>query len=1046
MALHGMFHQSAFTRTTIAIALLAAALHLPATAQNYMFGQTGLQTGTKPSGFAVADFNRDGRLDLAVVNQGDNTVSIILTKPDGTYADKVDYPVGNTPLQVVASDFNGDGIADLAVANSADNTVSLLFGVGDGTFSSQTIVPAGGSPVSVTAGDFNGDGNMDLATANQTDSTVSVLLGNGKGAFTAQTPVSMSAPPHYLRSGDMNNDGKTDILAVVTDPTVGDVVLLLTSSGSGSFSVAALTNGFAGSGSGAAIANIAIGDFNHDGNLDLAFSLAPTLVNSNFNAYVLLNTGTGSFTTETIALSDLPISAFSPPPPTVVAGDFNGDGALDLAVVQPGFVAIYEQESNGTFGSPILGGIETVSVPPVAAADFNNDGLLDIALVSPDYDTALILLGNGDGTLGNRYDISLPASGAAPAIVLDDLNNDGKMDIAVSQFNQSFPSGVVSGFVTSLLGNGDGTFQTPVSTPAGDIGIGSMIGGDITGDGNTDLVTADGNSGDLAVFLGIGNGTFGAPIDSAVAGGPTPWNLGPMAAGDFNGDGKVDVIVVSENSSDITSPMYVFLSQGDGTFVAKFVYNLNYGFVPFIAVADFNHDGFLDVAATTQNTLLVFLGRGDGTFQSPVSYSNTATFTYGVTTGDFNGDGKLDIVVGTSAGVLFYAGNGDGTFAPALATNYLVPMETLLAGDFNGDGILDLAGGPSPTFLLPGNGDGTFRAAIPYEPTHPIASNLGIAVGDMNGDGRVDIAQLNRFISQPGLGNPEEESITLWLASPTLSFTASSVQFGSQNVGTSSSPQTIQLSNVGNATLSLTKIASTGDFGQTNTCPSTLNIKNDCSIQVTFTPTANGPRTGTLTFADNAKPGTQSLTLTGWAGPPDFVPSVSPPSATVTAGSSANYSLSVTSGDGFAGTVQVACSGAPVEADCQLSQQSVSLSANGTARIQVTVTTTAHSSAAFAPVFLQPRRLPSTQPFLFRVLGIAFVFFFGLVTFCSRKRTVRLLPAMALSVVLVACGSGSGTPPPPPPSGGTPSGTYTLTLTMVSGSSTHASTFVLRVQ
>ena len=163
----------------LASGVFVGVLVSPAVAQNYMYGQTGLQTGTNPTGVAVADFNGDGRLDLATANQGDNTVSVILTKPDGTFAAKVDYPVGKTPVQLVAADLNGAGILDLVVVNGADNTVSLLVGVGDGTFKSQTNIPTGNDPTTIAVGDFDGDGNADLAVGNQSDSTISILLGNG---------------------------------------------------------------------------------------------------------------------------------------------------------------------------------------------------------------------------------------------------------------------------------------------------------------------------------------------------------------------------------------------------------------------------------------------------------------------------------------------------------------------------------------------------------------------------------------------------------------------------------------------------------------------------------------------------------------------------------------------------------------------------------------------------------------------------------------------------------------------------------------------------
>ena len=1036
---------SRFTRTirrgilpALVCGVVVGALVSPATGQNYMYGQTGLQTGRNPTGLAVADFNNDGRLDLVTANQIDNTVSVILTKTDGTFAPKAEYPVGNTPVQLVAADFNGDGIPDLAVVNSADNTISLLLGLGDGTFRAQTTIATGNDPTAIATGDFNDDGNADLAVANQSDNTVSILLGDGKGGFSNQTPISLKAAPHYLLSGDLNNDGKADLLVVATDPNLGDFVFLLTGGGNGSFSVMQFPL-LPGSASGSTIANVAIGDFNNDGNLDVAYSITPQR-SSDFNAYILLGNGAGNFTVLTIPL----YGSFPLYPISVAAADFNGDGNLDLAVVGAEMLSIYLGNGAGAFGSPVFGGVATSGYTNgpqqlVVAEDFNNDGLPDLAVVAPGYGVTAILLGNGDGTLGSRYDITLPASGTTAAAVIADFNNDGKPDLATAQFNQAFPSGIISGFVTSLLGNRDGTFRAPVQTPMGDIGIGQMVSGAFSGNGNTDLFSesVDANGG-IAVFVGNNTGSFGLPIESFMMGSSNPMSLGQIAVADFNGDGKMDVVGAASGYPN--NLLYVFLSQGDGTFRANFLYDAPYGGFDAVAIADFNQDGFIDIAATTQspsfqNQVSVFLGRGDGTFQIPISYP-TPYSPDALAVGDFNGDGKIDMVAGGyySNSLFFFAGNGDDTFQAPISTPPSMNVEYLVTADFNGDGLLDLANGFFD-FIFLGNGDGTFQAGSP--------GHGAKAYGDLNGDGTVDLVGVSQaFTLQPHSTVPQ--IATIWLSTPTLSFTASSLQFGAQNIGSPSSPKTILLSNVGNAPLSLTKVASSGDFSETNSCDSTLKLKDGCSIEITFTPTANGLRSGSLTFTHNGRPGTQSLPLTGWAGPPDFVPSVTPGSVIVKAGSTAEYLLVVGSGDGFAGTVQVSCSGAPSKATCSLSSQSVQVVANGTERVQVTVTTTP-SSAELFPVSFITTDVLYKQPFAL-AFCIALVGIWGALVLGSSRRRGRLLPALGLCFVLAGCGgSGSGATGTPPVVG-TPAGNYTITLTMTSGNSTHSLTPTLIVQ
>jgi len=1016
-----------FAQKAFALALLAGLSVSHAVAQNYVFGQAGLQTGVKPSGVAVGDFNSDGRIDLAVSNEGDNSVSIILAQSDGTFAAKVDYPVGNAPSQIVASDFNGDGVLDLAIVNSSDNTVSLLLGVGNGTFNSQTTFPTGNTPVAIAAGDFNGDGNIDLATANQSDDAVSILLGDGKGGFASQTPVSINGTPYYLLSVDVNNDGKADLFVLAGAPTSSGTLFLLTSSGAGgAFSVASI-------GTGTAINDFAVGDLNNDGNVDLVFANS----SGTDSISILLGNGAGSFQTSSFFAG----SALGVPPQSVVVGDFNNDGNLDLAVPQIYSVAIYPGKGDGTFGSPVFGGISSYATPLLlVTADFNNDTQLDLATVVPEFNVAMILLGNGDGTFDSRADITLPPSGGLWGAAVADFNNDGKQDLAAAQFNQPL-QGSIQGFITTILGNGNGTFRSPASTSSSDVGISELISADVSGDGYMDLVSADVNAnGGIAVFLGAGNGTFGSPIDSFMAGTATPMNPGPLAAGDFNGDGKTDLILGSENTGNNSSPLYVLLSQGDGTFKANLIYNLAYGFVPDVKVADLNHDRFLDLAVTTQNELLVFLGHSDGTFQAPIPYVNNALFTNSVAIGDFNGDGQPDIVVGTSGAVLFYAGNGDGTFKAPISTPTLPNMITLVAGDFNDDGFLDLVtNGPGlGQSILLGKGNGTFQAASPFSPTYYPRT---YAVGDLNGDGAFDLVQ---FSTSNPTGNPQQTA-SVWLSAPVPGFSTSSLQFGAQNIGTSSSAKPITLSNAGNARLALTGIVASGDFSQTNTCTNSLTVKGSCFIQVIFTPTTNGPRTGSITFTDNAKPGTQTVALTGWAGPPDFAPSVSPVSVSVKAGSSAKYLLVLTSGGGFADSIQVSCSGAPSRANCMLSQQSVALPANGIAKVQVTVNTTGPSSAYLALFFLIPKGSPFSNALL-PAFSIGSMGFLGWITLRSKLRVLRLLPGTAFLLVLIACGGGGSMVSGPPPNGGTPPGTYTLTLTMASATSTHTTTVKLVVQ
>ena len=191
-------------------------------AQTYIFGRADFPVGTGVIAVAAGDFNGDGVLDMAVVNEADNTVSVLLGKSDGTFAPQVTYATGLGPLAITTGDFNGDGNLDLAVTdancipykfglNCDVRTVSILLGNGDGSFRPHIDYATGTQPSSVAAGDFNGDGKLDLAVTNEQDGTVSVLLGNGDGTFQTQVVYPIANGAQSVIVADFNGDHKLDL-------------------------------------------------------------------------------------------------------------------------------------------------------------------------------------------------------------------------------------------------------------------------------------------------------------------------------------------------------------------------------------------------------------------------------------------------------------------------------------------------------------------------------------------------------------------------------------------------------------------------------------------------------------------------------------------------------------------------------------------------------------------------------------------------------------------------------------------------------------------
>jgi hypothetical protein len=347
--------------------------------------------GTNPSAMVTGDFDGDGLLDIAVANQGSNNVTVLLGSQAGGFTAAIGSPfsVGAAPDAIAVADFNGDGVLDLAVANYNGNTVTVLIGNGSGGFTATANpIPVGRLPAGIAVGDFNDDGIPDLVTANLNSGTVSVLLGDGSGGFTVGSgnQVQAGLGPKGIAVGDFNGDGVQDI-AISNEEYNEASVAILIGDGAGGFTATAMqTGGYLGYAA-------SVGDFNRDGFPDLA-------VASYFGSVaVLLGGPATAFTTP----SDSPFPVGSTPLGLVV-GDFNGDGIPDLATANSGdgTVTVLLGDGKGGFapapGNPFLAGGHPAAL---AVADFNHDGVEDLAIANnltgmPG--TVTVLLGGQVGT------------------------------------------------------------------------------------------------------------------------------------------------------------------------------------------------------------------------------------------------------------------------------------------------------------------------------------------------------------------------------------------------------------------------------------------------------------------------------------------------------------------------------------------------------------------------------------------------------------------------------------------------------------------------
>jgi len=355
----------------------------------------------------------------------------------------------------------------------------------------------------------------------------------------------------------------------------------------------------------------------------------------------------------------------------------NGNAVLGTAPLGVSTLSLSLLESSG-----YINGSEFATTTSVAVGDFNRDGKPDLAVVSQVGTTGNIvgvLLGNGDGTFQNQ--VGYAVGNTPQSVAVGDFNGDGKLDLVVTN--------TADGTISVLLGNGDGTFQNQVTYVTGK-GPYSVAVGDFNGDGkldlvvtNTDLAVANA-PGAVNVLLGNGNGTFQNQVTYATGNNPLS-----VAVGDFNGDGKLDLVVANYDAFTSTNTVSVLLGNGDGTFQNQVTYATTAESIS-VAVGDFNGDGKPDLAVAS-GAVNVLLGNGDGTFQNQVTYS-TGDSAYSVVVADFDGDGKLDLAVanGDDNTVSVLRGNGDGTFQNRVAYFAGLFVGPMAVGDFNGDGNPDL--------------------------------------------------------------------------------------------------------------------------------------------------------------------------------------------------------------------------------------------------------------------------------------------------------------------------------------------------------------------
>ena len=640
------------------------------------------QTGLAPYEAALADMDGDGDQDVVTVDLQDQevgTVSVSLNDGAGGFSAPASYPVGPGSAWLDVGDLNQDGRPDVVVSNSQaqdSKAVTVYMNNGAGGLFSPHFLTAGAAaePQGIKIGDWNGDGQADVAVALMMMGQVKVFWGNGTGNFPTSVAVSTGTTPRDLAAADFNGDGHLDL--VVTDV---DGARPFYGTGTG-FQAGAYVSNFP-----TGCDHVTTGDFNGDGHTDF--------VTTGQKLTVFLADGAGNWIRKYSAVGENPVG--------IASGDLDGDGKLDVAAALylGGAVSVYYGNGSGDF---LVRRDWGVGLAPnhLAIGDVNGDSKLDIVAPSSQLSQMdfQVLLNGGSRTFLARRDFDV--IGDANGFAVADFDHDGNQDVIVAVYQSNADN------LKLIRGNSDGSMKDPVLVETfGNNMPTNVIAADFNEDGWMDAAASIFSPGDsMRVLINNGQGGF---LPSVVY--PAGGNPGSLAAGDINGDGHLDVVVVNSALTDNT--ISVFIGLGNGTFFPE--YKLPTLVAPSdLAIADFDKDGDLDVLVThgVSKAVLLFVNNGSGNL-TPL------TFNLGVVQGtpsvaDLNGDGWLDVALSTGvASVLF--NNGGAGFT--LQQGSTVASGGLGLGDFDHDGDTDMVAADfyrSLASVLLNNGAGQFAAGV----------------------------------------------------------------------------------------------------------------------------------------------------------------------------------------------------------------------------------------------------------------------------------------------------------------------------------------------
>lgn len=700
---------------TCALVLFASSLLCsasPGAAVDFLFA-TAYQTGLAPQAAELADMDGDGDLDVVTVDLQDQeagTVSVSLNNGAGGFAAPASYPVGAGSAWLAVGDLNQDGRPDVVVSNSqAENNVAVTvyMNSGSGTLiSPHTLTaPPATYPLGIAIGDWNGDGQADVAVALSMAGQVKVFWGNGTGNFPTSTAVNLPSTfmPYDLAAAQFDGDGHLDL--VVTNLNGAKVFY---GTGSGFVAGPYLDNVPTNSD------HVATGDFDNDGH--------PDFVTTGQAMTLFLNDGTGhGWIRQFTAVGENPVG--------IAASDFDGDGNLDAAAALylGAAVSVYYGDGAGNFPVRQDWGVG-LAPNDVAIGDLNGDSRPDVVAPSSDLSRTdfQVVLNLGGRTFHARRDFDV--IGDAQGFAVADFSGDGNPDVIVAVYQSNNDN------LKLIRGNGDGTMADPVLVETFGNNIPTnVIAADFNEDGWMDAAASIFSPGnDMRVWLNDGQGALLPSVVYAAMGNP-----GSLAAGDIDGDGHLDAIVVNSAMTDNT--ISVFIGLGNGTFLSG--YQLPTLLSPSdVAIADFDKDGDLDVLITHlgAQSILLFVNNGLGGLAS-VAF-NLGVIQSSPRVADLDADGWPDVALTTGvASVLF--NNHTGGFI--LQQGSVIASGGVGFADFDRDGDLDIVATDfirSLASVLLNNGVGQFAV----DAVVPVGYEAFRCTGaDFDGDGWPEIVTAN---------------------------------------------------------------------------------------------------------------------------------------------------------------------------------------------------------------------------------------------------------------------------------------------------------------